>query len=456
MLPFVVFSVYAWGNFMAFADEETPYYSWNKEFTRTQQETHYDVVILGDSVANASYVPELLSDTTVNLALGGMTPVENYYIFKDWLAHNEAPDYVFISFQDLHLNMSDCFWSRAMYMHRFDFKDNLEALRKAQEYGEETIAVDGWVSDLIEYELYLPTKYVTSLAKASVNQRLLKNTERKDKTDLHRGWYMGRSTAVHTDTEVQSQDEYVVDPIYDEYYRRILDLCEQNNITTNIIRLPLSEMTVFGSDYANQLNAYYEELCYDYEDVSFVWYAKPYEKEMFMDYVHMNMRGAFRFTSFLKEEFPECFEDSFSSRQILAINDSIFEESDITRWMGWIAGKDYTLLVCDEIGKADLLAEAAETYGLKMEPYEEQTNHSGDLYIISGMAQEGDGNPKNSEERFWLDMSQEEWKITVGSQEPTIWYPIKGEGMSVILVDHLNETVAVQRNFIYEEGFVAK
>lgn len=450
MLPFIVFSVYAWGNFMAFADEESPYYVWNKEFTRTTQEKKYDVVILGDSVANASYAPELLSDTTVNLALGGMTPVENYYIFRDWLEHNEAPEHVFISFQDLHLYMSDCFWSRAMYMHRFDFKDNVEVLRKAAKYGEETIAVDGWVSDLIEYELFLPSKYVTSMMKGSFNQRLLKNTERKGMMELHRGWYMGRSIAEHTDTEVESQDEYVVDPVYDEYYRGILDMCEQHGISVHIIRLPLSEMTTFGSEYDDQLYAYYEDLCSGYSDVSFDWYAEPYEKEMFMDYVHMNMHGTFKFSTFLKKQWPQCFDDTYSPGQILAINDSLFEQNKVEEWFGWMAGKDYTMLICDEIGVVEeKLVPAAEKYGLEIVPYEAD-GAPGPVYAVSGLR-------ADSVRDLSLDMSSaEEWKLTIGQQEPVIWYPLKEGGLSVVIVDHLHQVVPVQRNFVYEEGFVAK
>ena len=82
-----------------FTDQEVPYYLWNREITNTKQDKKYDVLILGDSVANAAYIPEVLSDHVINLALGGTTPVENYYTMQDWLKYNPAPKVCYISFR---------------------------------------------------------------------------------------------------------------------------------------------------------------------------------------------------------------------------------------------------------------------------------------------------------------------------------------------------------------------
>ena len=70
-LPVTVLWVYMWTHPLAFLDAEAPYYIWNRNKTNTAQEQPYDVVVLGDSTANAAYVPEILSDKTLNLALGG-------------------------------------------------------------------------------------------------------------------------------------------------------------------------------------------------------------------------------------------------------------------------------------------------------------------------------------------------------------------------------------------------
>ena len=71
MIPFIGFSFYAKQNMLGFTDSETPFYIWNKLFCYTTQEEKIDVIILGDSSANASYMPEVLSGSVVNLSLGG-------------------------------------------------------------------------------------------------------------------------------------------------------------------------------------------------------------------------------------------------------------------------------------------------------------------------------------------------------------------------------------------------
>ena len=108
MIPMIATCLYARSNLMAFGDNELPYYLWNKDFCSTPHDSQYDVIILGDSVANSAYMPEILSDHTVNLSIGGTTPMEAYYILKEWLHHNKAPKTVYMSFMDFHLQHSVC------------------------------------------------------------------------------------------------------------------------------------------------------------------------------------------------------------------------------------------------------------------------------------------------------------------------------------------------------------
>lgn len=107
--PLIAVCIFARINLLCFADNEAPYYAWNKDICNTRQEKRYDVLVLGDSASNGAYVPEILSDSTLSLALGGTTAVENYYILKEYLANNEAPNVIYISFSDTHMMREDCF-----------------------------------------------------------------------------------------------------------------------------------------------------------------------------------------------------------------------------------------------------------------------------------------------------------------------------------------------------------
>ena len=103
MLPMILIWVYTWMNPLGFMTDGTPFDLWNKEKTNTKQEKYYEAVFLGDSTANAAYVPEVLSDASINLSLGSITPMEAYYILQDWIEHNEAPKTCYISFLDYHM-----------------------------------------------------------------------------------------------------------------------------------------------------------------------------------------------------------------------------------------------------------------------------------------------------------------------------------------------------------------
>lgn len=66
MMPLLLIWIYIWKNLFAYVDEEAHYYLWNKQKTHVMQDQYYDTIILGDSVVNAAYILEILSDLTVN------------------------------------------------------------------------------------------------------------------------------------------------------------------------------------------------------------------------------------------------------------------------------------------------------------------------------------------------------------------------------------------------------
>ncbi len=203
MLPMILIWAYTWMNPLGFMTDGTPFDLWNKEKTNTKQEKYYEAVFLGDSTANAAYVPEVLSDASINLSLGSITPMEAYYILQDWMEHNEAPKTCYISFLDYHMKDTGTFWIRTMYTHRFRMDQNLEMLKEILKYGEGTsIETDHYVTDFIAYELRLPNKYITSLMNAGFNQRYEENIKARALSALHGGRYIARGTQEYETSKV--------------------------------------------------------------------------------------------------------------------------------------------------------------------------------------------------------------------------------------------------------------
>ena len=307
LLPLLGFCLYAGTGMLGYADDEAPYYLWNKDFGKQAHAETYDVLILGDSAANAAYMPEKLSSGTVNLSLGGTTPVVNYYILSDWLKKNPAPKELFLSVQDFHLSRADCYWGRTVYTHRLTALQNLEILWKAEQYQERSVAQRGWLLDLIRYELYLPDVYSTAILNSIGSDRPEINQEAQDSIVLHKGRYIGVGDQTYQDSQEIVFDSFQVGELFDVYTRMLLDLCEENGIRVHIVKLPLPPNEVFTPEYKEELQEYYQSLTDSFENVEFVWYSEPYPATCFADQTHMNGFGAARFSSFLKSEFPECF-----------------------------------------------------------------------------------------------------------------------------------------------------
>ena len=334
-LPFIAIMLYSKYFALGFFDNETPYYIWNREFCKTSHAEYYRTLVIGDSMANVAFIPEVLSDSVLNLGLGGVTPVEAYYIMSDWIDHNKAPEDVFICFYDTNLEKSTTFWVRTMYSHRFTPFQNLEIINSAAKFGDTDIASpDRWF-DYIAYELYLPSKYITSICNGRINQRLAKNREALELIDLHRGRYI-IAPGTLPDIPPLEYSEFKVPELFDHYYRQLISLCLSNGCRVHLIKLPLPSDAIFTEEYINTVNEYYDTLKNDYPGIEFEWFVEDYGHDCFCDPMHFNTHGSLKFNAeVLKSRYSDIFDDGLTHRQKDAIIYNIINESsreDLIIW----------------------------------------------------------------------------------------------------------------------------
>lgn len=415
MLPMLVIYIYIWVSPMAFMDEEIPHYLWNKEKTNTPEDRYYDTIILGDSIANAAYMPEILSETTINLSLGGMTPVENYYILQDWLSSHSAPKVCYISFQDAHFLVDDCFWSRTMYTHRFRREQIREIIRTAEVYREHSILTEHYWMDVLSYELRLPNKYMASLLNGGFNQRYETNKEEQRLDELHGGRYIARDAKGFDGGHKVVLDEFYVNPLFEDYYRRLIGLCVDQGIQVRLVKLPHPENVSFTEEYRTQFYEYYEILKQDYPGITVDW-IPTYQKECFVDENHLSNYGALCFSSEIRKLYPEDFPDApLNEQQVAAVNDSISYVRRGEELFDWIAGRDYTLFLRDDEGVSSV--SGLGDSGVQEEGY----------VLENGL--------------FLKREPNEAWK----------WgEPEMGE-VTIVVVDHYNDQVVYQQSFWREK-----
>lgn len=326
---------------------------WNKEFTQTKQDKNYDVVILGDSMAATSFMPELLSDSTINLALSGSSPVEGYYTLKDYLENNDAPSDVFISYMDYHLQHDDFTLSTCNQVHKFSIGDYYEIYRTIRNTGAngfEDINMDEYWDKAIASGFYLPSEYIASIIN-TINEggRLEANKQAFDDVTVHAGRACKMTNDISSSSGIR-YDDFTVSVLQGTYYKKLVGLCEDNQIKLHIIKLPLDVNTLFTEEYTAKVNGYYMNLLGDAKYAEFRWYPADYAVEWFWDDYHMNQHGSYRFSMQLKQDYADIWgETETSPRQMLALNDDIVIENEVPELFKWIDGKDYTVLIYSEM-----------------------------------------------------------------------------------------------------------
>ena len=390
LLPLLFLCLYARFNLIAFADGEAPAYIWNKEATNKTQEKRYDVIILGDSLANASYLPAALSDSCLNLSLGGTTPMETYYVINDWLKYNPAPKVCYLSFMDFHLQRVDCFWTRSIYTHRYALNEEIAMLSLAVKFEESSILQEDYLTQFIEYGLNLPNRYMTAILNAGFNRRKENNLLLMDGVDLRGGAYVANQDEYDASADIL-YDSFSVAPLFDAYYRKIIELCLKNDIQVRIVKMPLPDNAVFSGQYNSEVYAYYSALQEAYPGISVDW-LKQYPKNNFRDAAHMNYRGALRFSTEIKEMYPVDFgEDVYSDERVKAINYYLVRTTRMDDLLMWISDREYTAVVCDRTGKFEtysqgLVQDESAFYSFKSKAVTlaGPNDFTGCVFVVSG------------------------------------------------------------------------
>lgn len=305
---------------MNYMDGEYSYYNQARDYRMGKTDLEpADVIILGDSRAKSAFIPEKfdqegVSDNCMSLAQGGSTSVEAYYALKEYLEHNPIPQKVILSECSYHFTSFDGFWTRTVYFDAISFSDVKEVIDTAWKNGEteslKAAGGDGLIT-LLEYKIKSPTKYMAPVINSigqnrrEINEKAYKEMEESKGFKTFVSWWPNSTES--------DMEELVILKTLDQYYRKIIDLCVENNIEIYSANMPLISTTYEECEKIRRpFSEYYQKLKTDYPeknypDVHIETEFPNYGEQYFDDADHLNRKGAEKYTewfikNYLKEE----------------------------------------------------------------------------------------------------------------------------------------------------------
>lgn len=273
-----------------------------------------EIVVFGDSRAEAGIDPRLLDLSAVNFARGGGSPVEDYYKLKRYLTCGNTPRVVILSYtlpEYIRLNPLG-FWKGTVIAHLLPMADRQEILGRIaaagrgdafRTFSDEGVIEFGFLPGSLRnllYQIYFPLLYAPSVLNSLENGILFRYHDnirlydttladhgRSDYHPLPHDAGPGREAGLWTG---------VPNPAIDHYVQGLLTMLQEYNIPALLLVTPVNNATYAVMpaaarlplmDYLSGLAVRFPELAVP--DADLPHWPNQYFGDAAM---HLNARGA--------------------------------------------------------------------------------------------------------------------------------------------------------------------
>lgn len=294
---------------MDFLDGEVALYKQQKDYINNTND-YNKVLILGDSRAKSGFIPKNLSKDTYNLALGGVSSPEMYITLRNYLENHEKPKTVFIAFAPTHSIYADAFWTRGIYFHYLSTKEFIEIMKKATEYNDKDYLIDNYLTEYINYKLYLPNKYAAAIKNSKDREKI--NDEKYIKVNNNKGQiYFGQAKVNENLNQETVVEKFVPSKTIDYYLNQIIELCINNEIDVIIEQIPFNKASYDGvsAEFVNGYQEYMESIQKKYPSIIVNTELSYLTNDNFGDPSHLNEQGAKKYTNMILRKYNYIFND---------------------------------------------------------------------------------------------------------------------------------------------------
>ncbi len=271
-------------------------------------------VILGDSRAAAGFLPAQMTGT-VNLALGGGTPVEMYYITKALLKCPVLPRQVVISLSPEMFMKSYFFWERTGLYGVLNFED-LEEIRKTSRslgdttiYGPQKFADLDAMLDNVLHAYQFPSFYTTYIVRHFAIGRLKANLavarETLEANGQHSYGTENGSDEIAEDARVK---KFAPSLLSHEYFERMLMLFAARGINVTFSAVPINRATynAMSPDVTSEFSKFLQAIAREHTNFHINGpVIASLDNCYFGDSTHLNHVGASVFSAIVNQRLMQ-------------------------------------------------------------------------------------------------------------------------------------------------------
>lgn len=260
------------------------------------------VLILGDSRVQAALIPDAIGARVQSLALMSSTPIDSYFLLRDYLVHHDAPEWIVFSFAPYHLQRDNesFFWNHSVKYGAHGFADFRELLERSHALAEPLLPGAGRLRVAAEWLLYrakFPPYYMAELKAANLFSRRKQNLATASEIKQGRGHYFyGRADASSAISKEATLESFHASALLDHYLRSGIELAINAGSRVLLRAMPMNESShrVLSTRFAADYRGYLEKLGQLYPQIVADPELSFLPDTHFSDGSHVNERGAER------------------------------------------------------------------------------------------------------------------------------------------------------------------
>jgi hypothetical protein len=257
---YLLYSYFVLNHKMLYMDREYPMWLYTKNMATTKSNKKYNLLAVGDSRLKAGFIPVNNNLTSsLNLSLGGGTPIEGYYTLSKYLLNNPAPNHLVLSYVPGHLLSFSNYWKRTIPFDFITAKEHDEIMNRALQYNESAL-----LSKTREYADYkYPNTYASNFKNGIVGARWLINDSVLKKIQLSNGHYFfGTNDFANGLSGDAFRKEFKPLPLQTYYFIELIKLAKKNKIKLHFYYMPYNQSTFekLAPNFVKQFKSFIETI----------------------------------------------------------------------------------------------------------------------------------------------------------------------------------------------------